>query len=61
MERLNDYLYSNGRVTDKNWLDNTLKPMFKKAFIHLAMLAKPNLLPKPNVYELYGLDFMLDD
>lgn len=48
-------------MTDPDWLNNSLRPMFKKAFIHLAMLAKPNLYKKPNIYELFGLDFMLDE
>jgi len=61
MEKLAHYLYTTGKVNDPNWLDNTLRPQFKKAFIHLSMLAKPNLFAKPNVFELYGLDFMLDD
>lgn len=61
MEKLNDYLYEKGKIKDKKWLDDYLRMQFKKAFIHLTMMSYPNILKKPNVFELYGLDFMLDE
>ena len=48
-------------INDTNWLDNYLRPAFKKAFIHLVMMSKEKFLKKSNVFELFGLDFMLDD
>jgi hypothetical protein len=59
-ERLHNYLMKSGVVTDPNWLDNYLRPEFKKAMIHLVRLAKDNMLRDSTVYELYGVDFMLD-
>ena len=35
--------------------------MFKKAFIHLMRLTESSLYQVSNVFELFGLDFVLDD
>jgi len=59
-ERLHEELMKVGIVKDPNWLDNYLRPEFKKAMIHLVRLAKDNMLRDSTVYELYGVDFMLD-
>jgi len=35
--------------------------MFKKAFVHLVRIAEDSFWKGSNVFELYGLDFMMDD
>jgi len=60
-QRLGDYLYEAGKVNDKNWVENTLKPQFYEAFIHTARMSAHAFWNQSNVYEMYGLDFMLDD
>ncbi len=60
-ERLQAYLLEQGRITDKNWLNNYLRPEFKKAMIHLVRMVSDALLKRSQVYELFGVDFMLDD
>lgn len=59
-ERLFDYLYETKVVTDPNWLDNYLRPEFKKAMIHLIKMSSHTFLKRSPLYELHGVDFMLD-
>mmetsp|Transcript_17508 Transcript_17508/g.15366 ORF Transcript_17508/g.15366 Transcript_17508/m.15366 type:complete len:213 (-) Transcript_17508:236-874(-) len=61
LERLQQFLLSTGKITDTNWLDNYLRPAFKKVFIHTARLTYPHLIKNSNVFEMFGLDFMIDD
>jgi len=60
-DRLGDYLYESGKVRDKNWVDNVLKPSFYEAFIHTVRMSAHAFWNQSNVYEMYGLDFMLDE
>jgi len=60
-ERLEKYLLESGKVTDPKWLDNYLRPALQKAFIHLIRMTGSAFWKQSNVYELFGLDFMLDE
>jgi len=60
-ERLGDYLYESNKVDDPDWVNNTLRPKFYEAFIHTVRMTGHAFWNQSNVYELYGLDFMLDD
>jgi len=59
-EQLQDYLLSAKKIKDKYWLHNYLKPAFQKAFVHVARMSEKSLWKQSNVYEMFGLDFMLD-
>ena len=59
-QRLENYLYDNGIVTDRNWLDNYLRPEFRKALAHLVRMSQKPFMKKSSVYHLFGMDFMLD-
>ena len=61
MEDLQEYLLSTGKITDQNWLDNYLRPKFKEAFIHIARMAEDSLYKSSSVFEMYGLDFVIDE
>ena len=61
LERLRDYLMENGYINDPDWLDNYLRPKFKKAMVHLMRMAGDDFLKISSVYELHGLDFILDE
>lgn len=61
LDRLQSYLFETSKITDKNWLDNYLRPEFKKAMIHLVRMSSQSLLQLSQIYELYGADFMLDN
>ena len=60
-ERLHDYLFEKGIVTDPNWLDSYLRPEMKKAMVHLMRLATRKFLKNSSMYELFGVDFMFTD
>jgi len=60
-EKLAKYLLDSGKITDPNWLDTYLRPAFRQAFIHTARMSGYAVWPESNVYEMFGLDFMLDD
>jgi len=60
-ERLHDYLYQTGKVKDPKWLDNYLRPKFREAFVHILKMTAHAFWKGSNVYEMFGLDFMLDD
>jgi len=61
MERFQDYLIETGRVSDPHWLDNTFRPSVKKALIHILRATKDKLYKSSQVYELFGVDFVLDE
>mmetsp|Transcript_4528 Transcript_4528/g.3745 ORF Transcript_4528/g.3745 Transcript_4528/m.3745 type:complete len:144 (-) Transcript_4528:63-494(-) len=60
MDELAEFLIEQGKV-DKDWLEEDLKPKFKRAFIHTARMVKPYVLKSPSVFEMFGLDFLLDE
>ncbi len=61
MQRFQNYLYLHGIVSDPNWLDNYLRPAFKKAFIHFYRATAEPFLPRSSLYELIALDFLIDE
>jgi len=60
-DRFQKYIFEEGLVTDPNWVDNVLRPECKKAMIHLLRMSQHSFLKRSSVFELYGVDFMLDD
>jgi len=61
LERLKDHLLESGKIKDPNWLDNYLRPKFKEAFIHILRMTGHAFWNQSNVFEMFGLDFMLDE
>ncbi len=61
LEKLQHYLLEKTYIGDTNWLDNYLRPEFKKAMIHLLRMASSSFYKGSQFHELYGCDFMLDD
>ena len=57
---LQDYLLEKGIISDPNWIDNYLRPEFKKAMVHMIRMGQAPFLKSSSVYELLGFDFMLD-
>jgi len=60
-KRLQDYLLEQKMIKDENWVDNYLRPEFKKAMIHLVRMTEGPFLRRSQTYELFGCDFMLDE
>mmetsp|Transcript_34259 Transcript_34259/g.30990 ORF Transcript_34259/g.30990 Transcript_34259/m.30990 type:complete len:206 (-) Transcript_34259:420-1037(-) len=61
MEELQTYLLEVGIIKDPNWLDNYLRPQFKKAFMYLSRMIHPYLLHSSSVFEMFGIDFVIDE
>jgi len=60
-ERLEKYLLETKKIKNKKWLEEYLRPSLKKAFIHLIRMTKGNFWKKANVYELFEMEFILDN
>ena len=58
---LRDHLLKTKVITDENWLDNHLRPQFKRAMVHLLRMSQHTFLQRSSIYELFGADFILDD
>jgi len=61
LPELQEYLLEIGKINDTNWLDNHLRKQFQKAMIHVVRMSHKALLKHSGVFELFGMDFMLDD
>lgn len=59
--RFHEHLMSVGKVSDPNWIDNFLRPAFRRAMIHVAQMNFKYLVKNPTIYEMFGVDFMFDD
>ena len=60
MPELQEYLITKGIVNSTDWLENYLRPELKKAMIHLLRMTYSPFLKHSSVFELYGLDFIVD-
>jgi len=58
---LGDYLHQDANKVPRGWVEKTLKPQFYEAFIHITRMSAHSFWNQSNVYEMFGLDFMLDD
>lgn len=59
--RLHNFVYKNGFTSDPEWLDNSFRRDLKKAMIHLVRMSQDTYLQRSSIYELLGLDMMLDE
>ena len=60
-DKLQIYLLEKGIIQDPDWLNNYLRREFKKVMIHLIRLSQDAYSKKSSFFELYGLDFVMDD
>jgi hypothetical protein len=61
LEAFHAEMMATGKVTDPNWLDTYLRPQFQRAFIHAAKMVHPHLYKSSNLYEMFGVDFVIDE
>ena len=59
--KLQDYLLKEGKINDTNWLDTSLRHQIKKAIAHIGRFSRNRFLKRSNIYELFEMDFLLDD
>lgn len=55
------YLKEIGKVKDENWLENYFIPEIKRTMLAALMASKNHLYWNPGVYELFGVDVILDE
>ena len=61
LEDFHRYLMEHNIIRDPNWLDNHLRPEFKKVMVHLIRMAQSGFFKKSSLFELFGLDFVMDE
>ena len=61
LDDLQEYLLAEGKISDPNWLDNYLRPQFKRAFLSMAKMNEEYFYHSADVFELFGVDFVIDD
>ena len=54
-------MYESKQIEDPNWLQNYLVPQIKRSFIALAKINEENFYKSTDVYEMYGVDIILDE
>ncbi len=52
MPKLEKFLLDNGVVTDPKWLDNYLRPEFKRAYIHLLRMSSKSFAKRSSSHEI---------
>jgi len=60
-DKLQDYLLERGMIDNDKWLDEYLRPQFKKVMVHLIRMSQDGYFQKSSVFELFGVDFIIDD
>ena len=61
LTRFTDYLVEIGKIEDRSWLDNYLRPQFQHAMQHLIRMTQNTFYPISSSWKLLGIDFMLDE
>jgi len=59
--KFHNYLMEHNIVNDKDWLENNLRYQVKRSMAHIGRLTQHRFLKRSNTYELFGIDFLLDD
>ena len=60
LEQLAEHLLASGQVTDPHWLDNYLRPEFKRAYLAAAKMIEERFYQSSDVFEMYGVDIIMD-
>ena len=55
------YLLRKGLVKDKDWIEKVLKKKFFKSYVHLAKMVEKRLHQNPNLFEVFGVDYVIDE
>ncbi len=61
LEKFAKHLYDEGVVSDPEWLDNHLRKEFMKVKIHILRMAQEGFVKKSSLFELFGLDYVMDE
>ena len=61
MEKFTKYMLDNKLVSDPEWLENHLRKEFMKVKIHLLRMGQSGFIKLSSVFELFGLDYIMDE
>ena len=61
LTRFTNYLVEVGKVESIDWLETYLRPQFQHAMQHLIRMTQHMFFPSSALWQLLGIDFMLDD
>jgi hypothetical protein len=61
LEHLQRYLLSVGYIDDPDWLTNYLRPSIMTSLIHAVRMGQFALWKKSNVFEVFAMDFVMDE
>ena len=50
-----------GKIEDKNWLEDFVRPEMKRSMLHLVRMHYEMFMRHPGIAELFGVDYMFDD
>ena len=56
-----NYLWSIGKITDPDWIENHLRKEMKKLLVHVTKMTQKNFSKKSSVSEMYGVDLIIDE
>ena len=59
MQMFEDYLVEND-IVDEDWFEEVMVPKMKSIIMHTVRSTIDKMLRHPGVYELFGIDFLLD-
>ena len=59
MQQFQDYLVANG-IVDEEWFEEVMVPKMKSIIMHTVRSVSERLLRHPGVFEMLGVDFLLD-
>lgn len=60
MEQFQEYLETVDPVKYKNFVNTTLRTEFRRSYLHLAKMIQNKVEKRPNLFEVYGVDFIID-
>jgi hypothetical protein len=60
-EQFLNYLMAVEKIENREWMREYLIPEMKKKMLHIVRSVYHELLPHPGVFELFGVDFLLDE
>lgn len=55
------FLKQTNQITDEKWLENYFIPEIKKTLLTSFLATKDQLYKNPGVYEMFGVDVILDE
>jgi len=59
--KLQTHLLDRKLIRNDKWLEESLRPQIRTAMAHIGRMTSQTFLKRSNTYELFGIDFILDE